>query len=205
MSIAENNISQMGRRRNKVAVCQYNLDDPAHEDGLPPESIAWSFVDGRELTASLSEFTPEILKIAALRGITEAVRDTYAGHGDNIDKAYEAGFSRLATMKNGDWGKQREPGEGGSFLWIEAMARLKGWFLADGKPDVAKSRARVREIEATPTGSDTLDAIKKSDAVKAEVQKIRADRAREAAERAQAEMDARRARGETIPDALAAF
>lgn len=172
-------------KRRKVATCDYNLDN--QEGELPIGGIGWFFNDGREIQVNIGQFPESIVKQAALRGIMEVVRDTYAGLGGDIDKAYNTALERVKSMQAGDWGR-RSAGEGSGVgaLWIEALAHLRGWLNEDGSVNFAQAREKIKAVADSDGGEAKIEAVKKSDPIKAKVAEIKARRAQEALAKAQA-------------------
>lgn len=166
----------------RIKVCNIEIDDQSGE-------MQFIFTGGRDpLIVNISMFPQSVVNYAALRGITETTRDAFAGVKGDVDKARSIAKERLDALIAGNWRSTREAGEGQGALWIEAVARIKGWSVADARMKLfadAVSDAQRKDIKETPQ-------------VKRVVAEIRLEKAKAAVEAAAGE-----AAGSA--DALAAF
>lgn len=187
-----------GKRGPKVAEKDYLAPGESPRDSLQHEGdFVFAYTNGKEIRGNIRQFPEGIIFQLAEHGLMQRGGDAYASVKGDADLAYERTSKVIQQLHSGEWGATREGGGVGSALWMIAMARLKRWFLdADGdptenpafkaNPDLKRVKSRVDEIEAGPDGEATLERIKKSDPVKAEVAKIQAERALEALRKAEA-------------------
>lgn len=106
----------------------------------------------------------DVLPQMALHGGSQKVGDSYAGESDPIE-AYNKAREMVDRLHNNDWAAVRAPGQPSTIITILAIARLRN-----------KDPKDIQEIW------DKLDderkkAIRADDNVKAEVLKIKAERA----------------------------
>lgn len=139
------------------------------------ESVTWEFRGQPTVTVALSELPMEMLKRAALHGLRQKGSDVYAGakeHGWSIADCRELTAEVIDGILNGQWNR-KATGTGG--VTVEALVNLTGQTreevlaFIDGKVTKDVDRETV------------LKALGKEPAVKAEVARIRAERAAEAA------------------------
>lgn len=167
----------------RIKVCNIEIDDQTGE-------MQFIFTGGRDpLIVNISMFPQSVVNYAALRGITETTRDAFAGVKGDVDKARAIAKDRLDALIAGNWRSAREgSGEGQGALWIEAVARIKGWDL---------STARTKLFADSVSDAQRKD-IKDSPQVKKIVAEIRL-------EKAKAAVDAAAGEAAGSADALAAF
>ena len=140
--------------------------------------VKLTFTEGGEvILVKLADLQQDVLKRAALHGLSQKIGDAAAGKKG--DEAYEACMTVVERIQAGDWAKPSEGGEGARpSMVVEAIMRA---LTAAGKsPDKAK-------VEEKYAGKDSEEARKvalSNPQVKAAYETIRAERAAEKAKKA---------------------
>lgn len=127
---------------------------------------------GQELVASVSEFSPEIVQALAVHGMNAKIGDAAASK--EVD-AFEAMNGVVAQLKSGEF-NARSGGEGGTKTTqlAQALAVVTETSMEDVQAKLAEmSDEQKKELKAHPQ-------------IKAAVEKIKADKAKEAAKKAAA-------------------
>lgn len=150
--------------RIRVAECDYDVETGDIE-------FMFRDADKSTLKYNIGQFPERIVRQAALRGIMESVRDTYAGSKGDVAAAKASAQSRLDLLLSGEWSKGREgTGEGQGAIWVEAVARIRSW-------DVATAR---QKLFADAVTDEQRKQIKASAQVQKVVAEIRLERAQAA-------------------------
>jgi len=124
--------------------------------------------NGQEVVARLEDFPQDIRDRLAYHGISQKVGDSVSGLSKErrFGDAYATLQDSVAMLVAGNWNAGRE---GGSSDLVEALAKLK-------KLPVEDVRVAVKRMD-----EDTLKRVMANPAVKAEIAKMKAKRATEAA------------------------
>lgn len=164
---------------------------------LEGRKVEITFADGTAQSLSLNDLNDEIITRLALHGLSQKLGDSYAGAGtedDPVAVATAAVGGVIENLMEGNW-TQRATGTSGPRVTMLAEALSR----ATGKPveECAELVNELKDAADTEDASDEdkarFDAVKNHPAVKAEMSKIRAERAA-----AKAEKDA--AKGADAPD-----
>ena len=147
------------------------------------KSILFSFGDAGDVTFELDKVSPEMLVQLALHGGSQKGGDSYASaksacEGTDIDPNVWAREQCQATIDQiyaGDWSVRRA----GGGTSVTDLARA----LAEVMPDVSEADAAERLADAT---KEDKAALRKHPAVKAVLERLRAERATAKAEAAEA-------------------
>ena len=130
-------------------------------------AVQFSFMNGTELEASLAALPRDIVNQLALHGLSQKIGDSYAS-AESIEEAVASASAVYGNLKSGLWATRSV--KGGKV--VEALA------ASTGKP-------YDECLEYWSGLSDKQKAeLKKHSAIKAEIAKIDAERARIAAEAA---------------------
>lgn len=125
------------------------------------------------LEIDLEQLVAEIGDRLKMHGAVQKIRDSYAGVKGNAIEAYNNAKEVWDALLAGDWSTRGEgDGSGASALYIEAIARLRGWSLEVTKEKVSKMTEEWRK--AAPKDPQIAQAIAQ----------IRLERAQAAAEAA---------------------
>lgn len=138
-------------------------------------TVSFSFGNGTTLELDLTKLSAEMQKRLMLHGALQKIGDSYAGAKGNFAEGIAAAKSVIDQLLNGVWKAARGEGEGKPRLseLAEAIARIKG---------VPVERAYA----AVEKASDEQRKQWRSNAkVKAEIARIRAEKAAKELEEAQ--------------------
>jgi hypothetical protein len=141
--------------RSKKATIEYRNDAGGVNKRVDPAFPIVAFVfDGAGVASfDTREVTDEIRSIAAIRGLTEKVRDTFAGSESAADAAEEAA-SMIEVLLAGEWYTERTSAGPRPTVVAEAVIRA---LRESGKAIDAATEATVR---AMFTGKGTEQARK---------------------------------------------
>lgn len=135
--------------------------------------IAFVFKDGAgTLTCNLNELSEEMQARGLEHGITQKLRDSFAGVKGNAKDAFANASEVWDNLTKGLWSTKGEGGDGASALYVEALCRMKGWEIEVGRP----------KIMAMP--EEWRKAAQKDPGVGAVISQIRLERAQEAVAKA---------------------
>lgn len=151
------------------------------------KSVTFDFDDAGSITFDLTQVSDEMLIQLALHGASQKVGDTYAGakaatEGTDIDPnewAKGEAEAAIGQIYNDDWTVRKT----GSGTGVTDLARA----LAEVMPDVTEQDAATRLADAS---KEDKAALRKHPAVKAVLERLRAERAAAKAESAEAAADA---------------
>lgn len=138
------------------------------DDGRLANGAEFTFSNGKSIRVDSGDFPAPILREAMWHGFRQKIGDSW-NKAESVDEAFRIGFDIVERLKAGDWNAERAGGFGISDDWIlKAVADLKG--------------KQLPEIEVTWKGLPDLarDSVRKSPAIKARAEKLRAE-AKEAA------------------------
>jgi hypothetical protein len=132
--------------------------------------------NGQEVVAVLKDMPEDIVQRLVVHGLSQKVGDSVAGLSKDrrFGDAYATMQDVVAMLVAGNWNAGRE---GGSSDLVEALAKLKKLPLED-------VRVAVKRMD-----EETLKRVLANPAVKAEIAKIKAKRASDAAKVSQASVD----------------
>lgn len=147
------------------------------------------FADGAESEVDLDTLPAAIVRNLALHGLSQKLGDSYASVKGNVEEAKQRYEAVLTQLRNGDWRKQREGGEGATRVTelAAAIARFRS-------APIEKANALV--AAATPEQKKAWQA---NASIKAVIATIRAEKAAAKAAKAAADAGATDAAG--TPDA----
>jgi hypothetical protein len=133
-----------------------------------------NFADGASAEVPLDSLPANIVNLLALHGLSQKLGDSYASVKGNVADAKAKFEAVLTQLRNGEWKKAREAGEGGSNVTelAQAIAQFKGAPVEKAVAVVAK---------ATP---EQIKAWRGNAKIKAIIAEIRARKAAERAEKA---------------------
>lgn len=158
--------------RLKVAECDYDL-----ETGV----IQFMFKNAAKdvIEVNINQFPSKIVQQAALRGIMESCRDTYAGTKGDVEAAKALCQARVDQLLSGEWRKAGEGAgaEGQGALWVEAVAKMRNWSVPE---------ARQKLFDESKVTDEMRKQIRLSPKVQAIVAEIRLAKAQEALAKSQA-------------------
>ena len=130
----------------RVKVCTVDQDEEAG-------TLAFSFTNGKELIADTKQFAEAIIRRAAIHGVEQKIRDSFAGVKGDADLAFENASKVYANLLAGTWNAGRASGSGdtGGAAWIEAVAEIKGWSLEDARKKLGGlDDERKKAIKTSP-------------------------------------------------------
>lgn len=113
----------------RIKVCSVDQDEDLG-------TLEFSFTNGKSLVVDSRQFAESIVKRAAMHGVEQKVRDSFAGVKGDADLAFENASKVYANLLAGTWNAGRAAGTGGDSggaAWIEAVAEIKGWTLEDAR------------------------------------------------------------------------
>lgn len=88
-------------------------------------AIAFKFNGVSEpIVVDLSKLPKDIMRAAAVRGVAEKIRDTYAG-SDTVVKAYEVASDMLGRMMEGNWLSERDGGGPRMTMLLSAIKEVR--------------------------------------------------------------------------------
>lgn len=157
-----------------------------------PADIVFKFANGQELAVNVKSLPKDIVQTAAIRGVAEKIRDTYAG-AETVGQAHELAEDMIGRLVEGEWMSAREGGGPRMTMLLQAIKEVK---------EQNKLPFDLEESRAKYVGSDDdTDEEKKA---KAEARKAAAANPQVAAvlERLKAEAAARRAEKQAPAEAL---
>jgi hypothetical protein len=136
------------------------------------ESIRFVLGNGKEVVCVPDELSPEMQRAAMFHGLNQKIRDSAAGFSKDNDfaGAYSAMRSTLETLESGLW--NAKGGASGESDLAQALANLKGFPLE-------KASEIIRSLD-----DEQLKILRGKASVKAEILKIKAERAARVAEAA---------------------
>jgi hypothetical protein len=160
--------------RSKKATIEYRDNAGGKSKRVDPAFpiVAFVFDGAGTATFDTREVTDEIRSIAAIRGMTEKVRDTFAGSESAADAAEEAA-SMIEVLLAGDWYTERASAGPRPTVVAEAVLRA---VRESGKTVTPEFEATVRSMF---TGKGTEQARKdamEDPAIYKHVVAIRAER-----------------------------
>jgi hypothetical protein len=129
---------------------------------------------GYKLQMNLSDLSPEVIKCAALFGISQVVGNAYGGETDT-QEAQEKAESRWNTLTDGRWATERESGPRTGDL-VEAYAKA---FADAGKPVTDEWKKSI--AERLESGELDAKESQKNPRIKAAMDAIKLKRAQERA------------------------
>lgn len=132
-------------------------------------TLVITFANKEKLTIDPSQLSDAIREQLVLHGLTQKVRDSFAGAKGDVNYAQAQAEGVAEALMAGEWNRRGGGAFGGNLL-AEAVARIKG---------IEISEARERLADLT---DDQRDALKKSPSVKRMILTIKADRANAAAD-----------------------
>jgi len=140
-------------------------------------SIRFVLGNGKEVVCRPAEMSEEIQKAALFHGFNQKIRDSAAGFSKDNDYAgaYSAMRNTLETLESGLW--NAKGGASGESDLAQAVANLK-------KISLDKASEVVRALD-----EDQLKALRSKASVKAEILKIKAERAAKVADAADDDED----------------
>lgn len=128
--------------------------------------------DGTEHRVTLADFPEDTLKVSAWHGLSQKLGDSYASNKDKDETAEELFLNQLDALKRGDWVKARESAGPRTTIIATALQRLRSDKYADTKA--------AQSVVAEWTKEERTAKLKVP-ALAAEIAKIKAERAVEAA------------------------
>lgn len=132
--------------------------------------------NGQAVVIDVAQVPENIRERAMFHGFSQKIGDSVSGMAKDrkFGDAFAALQDNVAMLVNGQWNAGRE---GGSSDLVEALAKLKGLDLED-------VRVAVKRMD-----EETLKRTLSHPAVKAEIARMRAERAKVAAKAAKASLD----------------
>ena len=139
--------------------------------------VSFKFGNGEELSLDVSTLDETIQTELMLHGALQKIGDSYAGAAGDYAFAIANAKKVIDNLLSGNWKAAREGGTAAPRTGelAEAVARLKGMEVADAQALVDGLTDEQRK------------AVRGKDAVKAEIAKIRYEKAQAKAAKAQAE------------------
>lgn len=102
-------------------------------------SVRFDFTNGKSLSISSADLTPEVASAVFGNGLSQKVGDETAGVKE-VEDMYLAAEAMVERLKNGDWSKGRVAGDGfsGASVVIQAICEVKGKTVEVVKAFLAK-------------------------------------------------------------------
>lgn len=190
--MADANVAEDPKKPRKVLRTFLDKDGKAAARATP-EAVTVShkwLSDGHDFKMNLADLKPEIVRCAALFGISQVVGNAYGGETDD-SAAQEKAEQRWETLVGGSWATERETGPRIGDL-VEAFAKAR----ADAGKPVSEE---WKEKAAAQIADGTLDSkeLLKNGAIKAAFDAIKLQRAQE---RAKKSAEAAKATPQDLPD-----
>jgi hypothetical protein len=140
-------------------------------------AIRFILGNGKEVSCRPDEMSESIQRAAMFHGFNQKIRDAAAGFSKDTDftGAYSAMRATLETLESGLW--NAKGGASGESDLAQALANLKGFPLE-------KASEIIRSLD-----EDQLKVLRAKASVKAEILKIKAERAARVAEAADDDED----------------
>lgn len=146
----------------------------ATKDYGTPLAVVFNFSDDESVTVSKDDFPAEIQDRLMQYGIAQKFGDEYAG-AEGPQEAREALLALIERMKVGDWKQARGTGTARVTMLAEALAQVTG-------KDIEECQEKIADMD-----DETTKNLRKHPQVAAALATIKAQRAAEAAKKAQAE------------------
>lgn len=128
------------------------------------ETVTFIFGNGKTLIASLADITAVAVR-NSLNGLSQKIGDAFASAKGNADTAYQLACGTYEHLKAGEWNERGEGVEETPGMTIAAVAKVFN-------KDVAKVQAGWSKLS-----DEQRKALKANANVKAEVARVRAERA----------------------------
>ena len=143
--------------------------------------VAFTFSDGRVLTAGMDEFNISIIRRLALHGLSQKIGDSYAGD-ESVREAFDSANETLNDLLKGEW-STRTPGEPKIGLLIDGLFRVRQ--VKDPAITIERVRAVVEAMDA-----EKKKALRANPQIKSAMADIQAERLRAEAEKSIEDTDA---------------
>ena len=160
--------------RNSVAKKVYVLANGEESSHAQPgvQRLEFRFGDGQVIAIDLASIGASCREALTWHGLSQKVGDAYASKGDSTDDAYEAAMAVYERLQADDWMKPREAAGPRISVLVEAI--------------VAAKKAAGQEADAEAIAAKCKDKAYRDDAkdvpeVKAQYDRILAERAVEQA------------------------
>lgn len=130
-----------------------------------------AFANGHKAELDTAKLTDEMKEQAMIHGLTQKVRDSFAGAKGDVNYAIAQAEAVIEAIQGGSWNR-RGGATGSGGILAEAVARVKGW-------EVSEAREKIAGLD-----EDSVKALEKAPSVAAAIAEIRAERAKERAKNA---------------------
>lgn len=137
---------------------------------------------GHKLVMSLGDLNDDILRCAALFGVSQVVGNAYGGEKDETD-AIDKGTDRWDTLASGNWATERASGP----KFGDIVAAYEQVYAAAGKPLTEEAKAAF--VEKLNSGVLDPKAAAQNDKIKAAMDAIKIKRMQDRMAKRQAAAD----------------